>query len=63
MDVCTITLVAVVFCCLVSTITDIILFRKFSRTKDIVSENNREIYDHDKTLADLKETVEELKNG
>lgn len=63
MDVCTITLVTVVFCFLVSTITDIILFRKLFRTKGIVLENNREIYDHDKTLADLKETIEELKNG
>lgn len=63
MDICTITLVAVILSFLISTTTDVILFRKLFRTKGIVLENNREIYDHDKTIADLKEEVDAIKNG
>lgn len=47
----------------VSTVTDIILFRKLFRTKNIVTENNREIYEHDKMFIDLQEQVDEIKHG
>ena len=66
MDICLITLITlitVIVFFIVSTVTDIILFRKLFRTKKVVVENNREIYDHDKTLADLQEKVKTLQNG
>lgn len=63
MDICKITLIAVILSFLISTITDLILFRKLFKTKGIVLENNREIYDHDRTIADLQEEVDAIKNG
>jgi len=67
MDSNTILLILILFAIIVffivSTVTDIILFKKFFRTKDIVTENNREIYEHDKMFADLQEQVDEIKHG
>lgn len=40
-----------------------VLFYKIFKTKTITYENNREIFEHDKIIADLKEQVEEIKNG
>lgn len=47
---------------IVSTVTDIILFKKLFRTKNIVTENNREIYEHDKMFLNLQEQVDEIKH-
>lgn len=56
-------LFAILIVLVVSTVTDVILFRKLFNTKKIVTENNREIYEHDKMFADLQEEVEEIKHG
>lgn len=40
-----------------------VLFHKIFKTKTITYENNREIFEHDKIIADLKEQVDEIKNG
>lgn len=56
-------LFAILIVLVVSTVTDVILFKKLFNTKKIVTENNREIYEHDKMFADLQEEVEEIKHG
>lgn len=56
-------LFAILIVLVVSTVTDVILFRKLLNTKKIVTENNREIYEHDRMFADLQEEVEEIKHG
>lgn len=55
-------LFAILIVLIISTVTDIILFRKLFNTRTIVTENNREIYEHDNIIADLKEQVEEIKH-
>lgn len=53
---------------IISTIADLILFStvfflfyKLLKTKTIAIENNREIFDHDKTIWQLQEEIENLK--
>lgn len=62
MDTNTIILFAILIVLVESTVTDIILFKKLFNTKKIVTENNREIYEHDKIIVDLQEQVEEMKH-
>lgn len=62
MDTNTIILFAILIVLVESTVTDIILFKKLFNTKKIVTENNREIYEHDKIIVDLQEQVEEIKH-
>lgn len=56
-------LLSVVIMFAVSTITDVILFKKIMRTKIITTENNREILDHDKTIWQMQEEIENLKKA
>lgn len=44
----------------ISTLTDIIIFKKLFRTKSLVRENNGEIHEHDKMLVNLQEQIEEI---
>lgn len=46
----------------ISTLTDIIIFRKLFRTKSLARENNGEIHEHDKMLIELQEQIEEIKH-
>lgn len=57
----TLILFAILIVLIVSTVTDIILFKKLFNTKKIVTENNREIYDHDKMIVDIQEKIEEIR--
>lgn len=46
----------------ISTLTDVIIFKKLFRTKSLVRENNGEIHEHDKILVELQEEIEEIKH-
>ena len=59
----TILFITIIVTFVISTLTDIILFKKLFRTKGIVLENNREIYDHDKVLVDIIEKLDTIQNG
>ena len=63
MDLETILILSAIFVTFaISTITDVVIFRKLIRTKKITTENNREIYDHDKTIIQLKDAIKNIKN-
>lgn len=45
----------------VSALTDALILKKLFATKTIATENNREIFDHDKAILQLQADIEELK--
>lgn len=47
----------------ISTLTDVIIFRKLFRTKSLAREINGEVHEHDKMLVELQEEIEEIKHG
>lgn len=55
---------ALIFACLVLVLGVLFfLFYKVFKNKIIVTENNREIHEHDKEIFELKEKVEELEQN
>ena len=55
-----IVLLAVFITFAISTIIDVILFRKIYNTRIIVTENNREIYEHDLKLNEIEGKIDKL---
>lgn len=47
----------------ISTAIDIILFRKFYNARIIVTENNREIYEHDLKINEIEKKLNEMQKA
>jgi len=47
----------------ISTAIDILLFRKFYNARIIVTENNREIYEHDQKLNEIEKKLNEIQKA
>ena len=69
MDITSIT-VGIITMFALSALADIIIFGiiffifyKIYKTKTIVTENNREIHEHDKTISVLQEKIDDIQNG